>query len=323
MALAPWRIRVTADGTGTLDAVHATIELVDRATLVEELAVFISGNSSGGAFDLLGTSLVSPSGVVGPLRADGTDLYWSVDYEGVRRLSADGSTVWETTIPDNIEMNDIYVTGSDVYVAGYVDDGVTWGATVTKMTTAGAIVWTVFYPEHPDGGTPFATESLAADATGVWVADSQGAMSKLDTSGTRQWVTDIFTVGTVLDMVKVDGGNLICASSSGLLSVDPSNGSTSTLVAGSFFFSVALDVDGNIYATESERLHKRTAAGAAVWDVAIVNSSSAWPAHVRISGDGRIVVSTRYNLEEYDADGNQLSSSAYSQDNRGGIAVIP
>ena len=31
MALAPWKIRVTADGAGTLDAVHATIELVDRA----------------------------------------------------------------------------------------------------------------------------------------------------------------------------------------------------------------------------------------------------------------------------------------------------
>lgn len=31
MALAPWKVRVTADGSGTLDAVHATIELVDRA----------------------------------------------------------------------------------------------------------------------------------------------------------------------------------------------------------------------------------------------------------------------------------------------------
>ncbi len=31
--LAPWKVRVTADGAGTLDAVHATIELVDRARL--------------------------------------------------------------------------------------------------------------------------------------------------------------------------------------------------------------------------------------------------------------------------------------------------
>ena len=28
-------------------------------------------------------------------------------------------------------------------------------------------------------------------------------------------------------------------------------------------------------------------------------------------------------LEEYDADGNQLSTNAYVQDNRGGIAVLP
>ena len=32
MALAPWKVRVTADGAGTLAAVHATVELVDRAT---------------------------------------------------------------------------------------------------------------------------------------------------------------------------------------------------------------------------------------------------------------------------------------------------
>jgi len=31
MALAPWKVRLTADGSGTLGAVHATIELVDRA----------------------------------------------------------------------------------------------------------------------------------------------------------------------------------------------------------------------------------------------------------------------------------------------------
>lgn len=31
MALAPWKVRVTADGAGTLAAVHTTIELVDRA----------------------------------------------------------------------------------------------------------------------------------------------------------------------------------------------------------------------------------------------------------------------------------------------------
>lgn len=32
MALAPWKVRITADGSGTLDAVHATVELVDRAS---------------------------------------------------------------------------------------------------------------------------------------------------------------------------------------------------------------------------------------------------------------------------------------------------
>lgn len=33
MTQQPWKVRLTADSTGTLDAVHATVELVDRAAL--------------------------------------------------------------------------------------------------------------------------------------------------------------------------------------------------------------------------------------------------------------------------------------------------
>jgi hypothetical protein len=36
MALAPWKVRVTADGSGTLDTVLVRIELIDPAAVQPE-----------------------------------------------------------------------------------------------------------------------------------------------------------------------------------------------------------------------------------------------------------------------------------------------
>jgi hypothetical protein len=57
MALAPWKVRVTADGSGALAAVHTTIELVDRAELPLGWAI------GGEEYWWTGSNFEDPAGV--------------------------------------------------------------------------------------------------------------------------------------------------------------------------------------------------------------------------------------------------------------------
>lgn len=86
MALSPFRVRLTADGAGTLDAVHATIELVDQAELLAPWAWFrgdnveTSGSSVTGRLDIAGGCGTLPLTAGTPQVATGLNGQQAVSY---------------------------------------------------------------------------------------------------------------------------------------------------------------------------------------------------------------------------------------------------
>jgi len=135
MPQSPWKVRITADGAGTLGAVHATVELVDRASFKAGWAIggkefwFQGANTEdpGGLFALDGARLTSwlpaddtsdESESLTYVVGDGQgNLFWYFDYANaatdywsqayVAKTDANGTVVWltrfETTLLGGVD----------------------------------------------------------------------------------------------------------------------------------------------------------------------------------------------------------------------------
>jgi len=191
MALAPWKVRLTADGSGTLGAVHATIELVDRAKL--ELGVLISGEA--GIQNFAGTTSTwgyndsnEPGGWWTGVSANG-GIVAAVRYEPatVVALSPTGSLLWETAI----------TAGSGVDVAAGADGSVyvvTEGpARVYKFDPSGTQVWFYEFSTGSNDGTNARVAVSPSGEVAVLTSGPTNYVAVLNPNGTIKWQVDLDT----------------------------------------------------------------------------------------------------------------------------------
>jgi len=146
MALAPWKVRLTADGSGTLGAVHATIELVDRA--VGTLPLVVAAGDSNVFYVSDGTSwqtLEGPFSSTASIRAvtEGDGTWMAVAGVGGEVATSPDKLNWTraTDLPSNLAGFGVAYGDGRWVVVGYSTTGTTNmaysdndGATWTAVT---------------------------------------------------------------------------------------------------------------------------------------------------------------------------------------------